>query len=99
MIQSPAALLLSCTPATLILLEIWRLQLLGEWQSLQTSRTLSCWRTYAGGGEEKEEEEKEEKVEEKEESVAALSRACIAHTPQALDNQHKMPHLHLSPPI
>ena len=44
-------------------------------------------------------EEKEEKVEEKEESVAGLSRACIAHTPQALDNQHKMPHLHLSTPI
>ena len=40
-------------------------------------------------------EEEEEKVEETVESVAAfLSPACIAHTPQAFDNQHKMSHLH-----
>ena len=48
-----------------------------------------------------EEEEEEEVEEEKVESVAAfLSRACIAlvrciaHTPQALDNQQKMPLTH-----
>ena len=51
---------------------------------MQTSRRASCQRTSAGGG-----------GEEGEESVAASYLLLEhAHTPQALDNQQKMPLTH-----
>lgn len=53
---------------------------------MQTSRRASCQRTSAGGG---------EGGEEGEESVAASYLLLEhAHTPQALDNQQKMPLTH-----
>ena len=54
---------------------------------MQTSRRASCQRTSAGGG--------GEGGEEGEESVAASYLLLEhAHTPQALDNQQKMPLTH-----
>ena len=53
---------------------------------MQTSRRASCQRTSAGGGGGEEEGE---------ESVAASYLLLEhAHTPQALDNQQKMPLTH-----
>ena len=53
---------------------------------MQTSRQASCQRTSAGGGGGEEEGE---------ESVAASYLLLEhAHTPQALDNQQKMPLTH-----